>query len=294
MIFLLLIFLGFLLGSDGFDLISFAKVAPIFSIAGSLFLFSSGLELSLSDLKEEFSKKFILSIAFFFVPIAIAYFLLTYLFTNTAGDHVFFVAMALSVTALPVIIQILKENKLNTTILGKSIISYAIFSDIFAWLLFSFMLPQDHVSSWLISHLAVILFFAGILLSRFNTKLNLLHISSKFLWAPLFFIGLGMSIHLSKSFSALSFFAILFLAISSKSFTVYIFGRIAGYRSVTLDALTVSLNARGAMAILLAHFAFQAAIIDETILTSFVLMSLLTSAFASIFFAIKKKQLATL
>jgi len=116
-----------------------------------LLLFVAGLEVQLSLVlkqgKAAISTGFFSMIIPFATGFAAAYYFPT-LFgydTDTRGDIFFaiFLGTALSVSALPVIARILMDMNLFKSSIGMLIIASAMFNDLIAWLIFSFLLAMN-------------------------------------------------------------------------------------------------------------------------------------------------------
>lgn len=147
---------GILLGPTFFGLMfpgSFNWVFPkesmntigveIFAKLGALFfMFSTGLELSLSYLRRNLFSIGIVGFLSIFIPFilgVLAVVLMPSIWGSQINRPVFilFIGVALSISALPVIARILTDLALIKTKLGTIILSAATINDLFGWLLFS-------------------------------------------------------------------------------------------------------------------------------------------------------------
>lgn len=106
-----------------------------------LFMFVIGMELRISDIKEQFSKSLIISHTGIFIPFSLSLLLSYYIYQDYAASQTGFIAFALfigismSITAFPVLARIIQENHLSRKPLGKLALSSAAMGDISAWLM---------------------------------------------------------------------------------------------------------------------------------------------------------------
>lgn len=242
-------------------------------VSGALFLFLAGWELRFLDLKKDAKFYVLCFIGAFIVPVICGYVLL--------GQHAF-LALAMGISALPVAVQILKEKNLYHTVLARQAITVASICDIAAWLLLAAILPKEDVESWIVSHWMIFTFFIGLVLGRFyepkiTKKIEILHM---WILAPVFFIGLGWKVDLLGLFQWKVFLLILVVAVLSKFIGTYLFARLSGQEVKHSKNLAVLLNARGAMEVLAAHFAYNAGLIDGAGFAALVCLGLVTSLMA--------------
>lgn len=243
-------------------------------VAGGLFLFFAGWELQFLGLWKDRRFYALTFLGAFGVP-----FFAGFLFFN----HNLFMAVALGLSALPVAIQILKEKNLYDSNLARRAITLASLCDIVAWVVFAFLLPEQKVSSWIVSHWIVLAFFLGLLLGKIRTFNKAEKFAPLQMWilAPLFFVGLGWKIDIVSLFSWSVFVETFVIAMVSKSVGTYIFCRQTGASPKESWNLAAILNARGAMEVLAAHYAYQSGIIDGPMLASLVLLGIVTSVLAT-------------
>jgi Kef-type K+ transport system membrane component KefB len=97
------------------------------------------------------------------------------------------------------------------------------------------------------------------------------------IFAPLFFVSIGLKVDFIANFNGSLILLILLLAYASKIFGAALGAKLGGF--TLRESLTVGLglNARGAMEIILGNLALNAGIIDEYIFVAIVIMALLTS-----------------
>lgn len=266
---------------------SFIKLsAPeiLFSVCAVAFLFVSGLELHLAKLRQEFTLSARLAAGAFVLPFVVGLvYALAGLGRDFAGASV--VAVALAISALPVVVQILKDLKIYETRTGHIIVAAATLCDVLAWLIFTVMIPGESRGAWILSHLPILFFFLGLAISPLlagRERLgNAIFAASKYFFAPVFFIGVGMKIHWQESFSFVQFLTVFALATISKMAGVYVSARFAKFRSHEASLLAVVLNARGAMEILFCSIALKLGMIDATLFTSLILVAVLSSVMAA-------------
>lgn len=256
----------------------------IFSIASLGFLFIAGLELNVSRLQEDFKASVKIALGAFVLPFVVGFaYAMSSLGRDAEGAVV--IAVALAISALPVVVQILKDLKMYETRLGHTIIAAATICDITAWLIFSCMLPAGDRDRWLLSHLPVLFFFIGLVfspwLSRNEKVLRGLMLSSKYFFAPIFFIGVGMKIYLQENFDLLQCLTILLLAVVTKMIGVYLSARWVSIAKPEARVLAMVLNARGAMEILFCAMALKLGLIDGRLFTSLTIMAVVSSLMAA-------------
>ncbi|HEY8272708.1 MAG TPA: cation:proton antiporter [Pseudobdellovibrionaceae bacterium] len=256
------------LGTSSLDL--------LFSLCSFGFLFIAGLELKVEALRKDFLSSAKIAAGAFALPFAVGLIFFQ-------GSSV--VALALAISALPVVVQILKDLKLYETRQGHLIVASATLCDIFAWLLFTVAIPNDARGSWILSHLPVFFFFLGLGMSRgarrSETLLKIVLGSSRFFFGPVFFIGVGMKIHWQESFDLNQCLTILGVASISKMVGVYLTSRAIKFDHRDATLMAIVLNARGAMEILFCSIALKLGLIDSTLFTSLTLMAVLSSVIAS-------------
>ncbi|WP_413287739.1 cation:proton antiporter [Bdellovibrio sp. HCB337] len=276
------ILIGILLGP------SFVKAtAPewLFSLASFGFLFVAGFELDLQSLKKDASIAAKLATGAFLLPfiagIALAFFALG----KSDVQGLLVVAIAFAISALPVVVQILKDLKIYETRQGHIIVAAATICDLLAWVIFTIIIPVEAREKWIMSHLPVFFFFIGVGLSSILKHTDrMIQISTnlgKFVFGPIFFIGVGMKINWQETFDLKQCLLILVVATLSKMLGVFVTARQVGFDKRDSSLLAFVLNARGAMEILFCAIAFKLGLIDATLFTSLIIMAVLSSVIAS-------------
>lgn len=279
MLLVIYISIGLVLGPSFLNL---SGNEALFSFCAQGFLLVAGLELSIRHLKQHLAGSLKIALGAFLFPFVVGM-LAAPLLVGPSSSAVI-LALALSISALPVIVQILKDLKIYDTKVGHIAISAATVCDVLAWVIFLGIIPAEHRHAWLKSHGAVLLFFVGLTFSewirRFPRIQNVLLKLSQWFFAPVFFISVGMKIEMQNHFSWIQFLAVLILALFSKTAGVYFMARRAKYQKSESMVMAAVLNARGAMEILYASLALSLGMIDETLFTSLVLMAIVSSVIA--------------
>lgn len=273
--------IGLVLSPSFLSLAQPSFAPTLFTWAACGFLFVAGLELSFRKVREQFKPALILSSGAFILPFAAGLIAAPYILPGASTRSTFFLAIALSVSALPVIIQFLREAKVYGTPVGRLIVATATLCDMLAWVAFAFLLEEQAQQGWIESHLPVFCFFAGLIVA------DLPFVSEKFkefsfkvstwTFSPIFFIGIGWKINLHESFDLTQVVIITVLASLSKFIGTYIASAPLKLNVKERVLVSLSLNARGAMEILIASTALKQGLIDETLFTSLVIMALATS-----------------
>jgi len=99
----------------------------------------------------------------------------------------------------------------------------------------------------------------------------------EWVFAPLFFGGIGLVVDFARDFDAALCAVVLVLACAAKLLGCSIGARIAGMPARRAWALGFAMNSRGAMGIVLGLLAFDAGLIGARMLVALVLMALVTS-----------------
>lgn len=266
-------------------------VSLLGTIAAYVFLFAAGLELSLKKTLAHLKEASWISVGAFIFPLMTGYAGALYLLPE--GSNTLFVATAMAVSALPVIIQLLKEANLYTTNLGRLIVSAATLCDILAWIMFSFLLPPQSMGPWIASHLPVFVFMAGLFISDWNLisekRIEQLESFTRWVFAPIFFVTIGWGLNLAQHFDARQVAIVTLIAFAGKIIGSYAVSRWRKFNHTDSMTIGLSLNARGAMEILMATFGLKAGLIDMTLFTSLVAMAIITSMVPALTFRLQRK-----
>lgn len=255
----------------------------------------------------------------------------------------FFLATALSISALPVIAKTLMDLNLYRTDLGMVVIAASVFNDLIGWIVFAIVLGmmktnsaasalsisttivltlafatvlltagrwaihrslpfiQAHTSwpggvmgfalaltllgaaftQWVGVHAIFGAFLVGVAVGdsphlRERTRMTMHHFIS-FIFAPLFFGSIGLSVDFGKNFDPLLCTLVLALACVGKVFGCAIGARLGGMARAEAWATGFAMNARGAMEIILGLLALQRGVIDERMFVALVVMAIGTS-----------------
>jgi Kef-type K+ transport system membrane component KefB len=97
------------------------------------------------------------------------------------------------------------------------------------------------------------------------------------IFAPLFFVTLGLKVNFIQNFDVTLVGIVLFLAVFCKVFGASLGAYIGGLSRRESLAVGFGMNARGAMEILLGTLAYNAGLIDEKMFVALVIMALVTS-----------------
>lgn len=281
--------IGVLLGPTVLGLQRPDFISNLGMISSFMFLLSAGLELSLRKTMKQFKEAAIISLGAFLLPLFAGYLAAVHLLDSQA--HPLFIATAMAVSALPVIVQLLKEANLYTTDLGRMIVSAATLCDVLAWVLFSLLLPKQSWGPWLTSHLPVLMFLGGLVISDsaiLSEKwIQRLEKTVRWIFAPVFFIALGWGLNLLRDFDLQQALIATAVAFIGKIVGAYTTARWRGFSDRDSTVIGLSLNARGAMEILMATFGLRQGFINPTLFTSLVVMAILTSLVPALYFKIR-------
>lgn len=96
-------------------------------------------------------------------------------------------------------------------------------------------------------------------------------------FAPLFFVSIGLRVNFIENFDPQLVLVVLFLAVVCKVFGATLGGYLGGLSKRESLAVGFGLNARGAMEIILGTLALNAGLIDQKMFVALVVMALLTS-----------------
>jgi Kef-type K+ transport system membrane component KefB len=96
-------------------------------------------------------------------------------------------------------------------------------------------------------------------------------------FAPLFFVSLGLKVNFIQNFDPLLVLIVLFLAVFCKLLGASLGAYMGGFSRRKSIAVGFGLNARGAMEIILGTLALNAGLIDEKMFVALVVMALVTS-----------------
>ncbi|MDZ4183482.1 MAG: cation:proton antiporter [Desulfuromonadales bacterium] len=136
-------------------------------------------------------------------------------------------------------------------------------------------------TEWIGIHAIFGAFIAGIALGdsrhlRERTRATIEQFVS-FIFAPLFFAGIGLKVNFVKEFDLLLVITVLVIATLGKVIGCGLAGRMSGMARREAWALGFGMNARGAMEIILGLLALQYGLINERLFVALVVMALVTS-----------------
>ena len=352
---------GIILGPtvDGFvspDLFSqiFPSTGPVshsidaltsFSII--LLLLAIGLEVDLG-LLFKYGKSALLTTFFSMIIPFAAGFIFAYLFTglfNIGGEDVllfsFFIGVAFSISALPVIARTLMDLNLFKSNMGMLIIASAMFNDLIGWILFSIFLsivesgekglPLSYTIPLTLGFALVMIFIvrkifnkvipwiqtnlswpggilgfimvSGLVGAILTEKLGVHFIFGAFIvgvsigdsenlglktreilqqfitniFAPLFFVYIGLQINFIQAFNPLIILVVLVIGFSGKIAGAALGARLGGLNKDESLAVGFAMNARGVLEIVLALFALKYGIINDEILAAIIFLVIVSS-----------------
>ena len=136
-------------------------------------------------------------------------------------------------------------------------------------------------TEWIGIHAIFGAFIAGIALGdsrhlRERTRATIEQFVS-FIFAPLFFAGIGLKVNFVKEFDLLLVITVLIIATLGKVIGCGLAGRMSGMARREAWALGFGMNARGAMEIILGLLALKYGLINERLFVALVVMALTTS-----------------
>ncbi|NLO69610.1 MAG: cation/H(+) antiporter [Porphyromonadaceae bacterium] len=106
-----------------------------------LFMFTVGMDLNMSEMKENFKSTFIISQSSIVVPFLLGMILAFVIYRDFSPEHsnftsfALFIGISMSITAFPVLARIVQEKGLTKSHLGTLSIGSAAINDVSAWLL---------------------------------------------------------------------------------------------------------------------------------------------------------------
>lgn len=143
-------------------------------------------------------------------------------------------------------------------------------------------------------------FIAGIVIGdsphlRKRTKEHIHEIVTN-VFAPLFFVSIGLEANFVKSFSLGLVITLFVVACAGKIFGAVLGARVGGVDRRTSWVVGFAMNARGAMEIILGLLAIQSGLINERMFVALVIVALLTSLIAgpSVNYLVERRRVAQL
>jgi Kef-type K+ transport system membrane component KefB len=136
-------------------------------------------------------------------------------------------------------------------------------------------------AEWIGVHAVVGAFLVGVALSQGREKqatpAEAVHQFSMGVFAPIYFVSIGLKADFFTNFSLILVTAVLVVACAGKISGVTFGARLSGMSWRDSLAVGFGMNARGAMEMILAAIALEHHIIDETLFVALVVMALVTS-----------------
>jgi Kef-type K+ transport system membrane component KefB len=134
---------------------------------------------------------------------------------------------------------------------------------------------------WIASHISVFLFFIGLALSDtpvFSSRMRrYLEVASRWFFGPVFFISIGWKLDLWQYFDLAQVLIVFATATFSKYAGAYFTAKSLGLSNKKSMLVGLSLNARGAVEVVIATLALQQNLINPTLFTTLVVMAVATS-----------------
>lgn len=319
----------------------------IVNLAVIMLLLVSGLEVDLSVVVKEGKTAFLTGVMGIIIPFALG-FTAAYFFPHLLGikdDNLklafaLFIGIALSISALPVIVKTLMDLGIFKTEIGYIIVAAAMFNDIVGWLIFSIILSMigannghtfnqtlilliaftlfvllilrkviNKIIPWIQQNLNFpggvlnFILILGFLSAAFTEYIGIHAIFGSFImgiaigdsvhikertkeiiqqfitniFAPLFFVSIGLTVNFITNFNFLIVAVILIFAFFGKVIGCGIGARFAGLSKNDSLAVGFGMNSRGAMEIILGILAFQYGLIHANVFVALVIMALVTS-----------------
>lgn len=278
-----LILFGLFIGPVGIGAFDYGRVADLVFYCTLGFLFESGLESRLPSNSSDFKIAFLLAFGSFCTPLALS--LISFSLLDLAhGPLAWILSAALSVSALPVIVEILREQDLLDKPLGKHVVTAASLCDLAVCGVFLFFLSGRDSATWIQSHVSIAMFFAGALIAKLDVfprpLRSFLKVARTYALGPIFFISIGLHDFKLADFNFRAFILILALATVTKIAGSLFAARLAGLTKKEAWISSVALNARGAVEILMASIAFRAGLIDVNWLATLTALAITTSLIA--------------
>lgn len=135
-----------------------------------LFMYIVGMELDLSVLRKKANDAVVISHASIIVPFALGVGLSYFIYQELAPDHIpflsfaLFIAIAMSITAFPVLARIVQERNLQKTKLGTVVITCAAADDITAWCILAAVIAIVKAGSFTSSLYVILMAVAYVLI----------------------------------------------------------------------------------------------------------------------------------
>jgi Kef-type K+ transport system membrane component KefB len=197
-----------------------------------------------------------------------------------------FMGVAFSITALPVLIRILKDENLMLSRLGETALTVAMIGDICSWIFLTVAVVAHEASTvqpgTILSHVSLCLFFfGGLLFHRWKAEAAKIRLEALLqTWLiPLFFASAGMKTRLDQLNWAQDFPYLLFIcliAINGKVFGTYFLARFSRAHPESF-ALGILMNTRGLVELIVLAIGMQAGLLSVKLYSLFILMAVLTT-----------------
>lgn len=262
-------------------------------VAVIMLLFVAGMETDLNALRKEGPRVFTTAFGSSSIPFAVGFLMVLSMpaLFNTAPDrHLLlaaFVGIALSISALPVIIRILMDLGLYQSRVGLVTVASASVMDILGWTAFTVVLFCLHpfslqeIGSKLWSHSTLLSFITGIIVGNspyVHEKVKKVAYGFVIpMVSPLFFLSVGVKVNFVTNWDFALIGTIILVATLSKLTGTFLGARLAGLPGKEALAVGFALNVRGAMEIILSKQALEAGLIQADLFVALVVMAMFTS-----------------
>ena len=290
------ILVGVLLGPAVLKLVVLSPgLASTIKLASCFIVFAAGLELDFFTLWQEFKLRG--------RAIALLSFLLPFVCGLALGaafslefQTSTILALCISVTALPVMVRILKDFSLLDSRVARLCIAAAVVNDAAALLILGLLLNQNAPSSTGLhdqvnAYIMLGIFLAAVLLGptarsskHFRRFDAIVQGSALFLFAPLFFAFIGLQFTPAAFEQPLFMGCVLVVSAFSKIVAGWLGGRIAGLSNRESLSIGAMLNGRGVMELVVANVALRVGMIDGTLFSILVIMGLVTTLMTPLLF----------
>jgi Kef-type K+ transport system membrane component KefB len=256
-----------------------------------LFVLGAGAEVGGNDVRSERRVILPVSALGFVLPLVAgtAFGLATFAAGAASHAQAWFLGIALSVSALPVIARTLSDLALLKTPFGAAVIGSVVVTDLLAWaglavvVLTSVAGATGDSVGRLVADMVLVVFFIGLLLParakhwlvgedapRWRTH-------ARTVGAVLYFTTAGLRIDLGASLELFFSCSVLAIAVTTKTLGSYVGARIAGLSQRTAAGIGAAMNARGAMEIVIATTGIQLGLADARTYGTLVVLAIASS-----------------
>ena len=301
---------GVILGPLVIGLVHPGAATAFFAFYATLIVtFSAGLHIDLKGLKEAASKK---GCKLALLPFAVPFFIAaatSFLWGLNSVSSII-IGICLSVTALPVAVEILRSFGILNSKLGHFAVFSSLLEDSLAFLLLGvaiFLYSEGPIS---LSHFGVLLafglgmaskpFIASLKskasktarpLANFTERLNSLATTvNKNLAAPILLSVIGLHANWTQAATSPLTWVLFAVAVVTKFGSGFLVGRLLEMPKSTAIGLGIIVNARGLMEIVFAETALRAGLIDQSLYSILVFIGLFTTVMTPVLYRFHVKK----